>query len=94
MNPIQVSDLRTLAKTLLDWVESVHGQSVAIPYNDYNDVVAHRYDTDAVTLNDVAPRSLELQDWKYLKEILDGARPPETHSLVYLAGVLRAIGDM
>jgi len=94
---IKVSDLRTLANTLLDRVEKEEGGEVQIRYDDYWDVPwDKRYDTVNVNSGNIGQfcdQGNLSEDWKLLDEILKGKRGPDTHSLVYLSALLRAIGD-
>ena len=89
---LSTDELRRLTLMLLAHVEADSSQAVEVEDDFYWDVPAEaRYDAY------VEPKTHTVgqlsDDWGELQRILNGERPPVGYALVWLAAVLRRIGE-
>jgi len=91
---IRTDDLRSICGRLLDHLERQAGPVVDVDHDHYWNIPKdHRYDR----YQDPDPKELDIgqlsEDWSRLKGIQDDEDPPISYALVWLAAVLRAIGE-
>lgn len=89
---IKVDDLRATAEILFSYLEATGQGEVTIPHDFYWNVPTEgRYDSyEEPTELDVGQLT---EDWDRLQNIRQGQSPPVAYALVWLAAVLRAVGE-
>jgi len=89
---INLDDIRTIFEKLIKHLEKIGVNTVSIPVDYYwnipNDVVYDPYNEP--TKFDMGQLS---DDWRELQKLLDDDREPVGYHLVWLAAVLKAIGE-
>lgn len=91
---LSLVDLRTLTQKLLDYLEEQGHESLDLPQEYYWHIPKEaKYDQP------VAPASEDLSlgqlsfDWENLRSLLEGKNDPVGYDLVWLAAILRALGE-
>jgi len=89
---LRISDLRKATERLLTHLEETGRDEVSLSLDYYWDIPRElRYD------NYEQPSDLSLRqltdDWVELQKILDGKNAPSVYALVWLASLLRAVGE-
>jgi hypothetical protein len=89
---LSTDELRRLALLLLEHVDAISPQAVEIDDDFYWDVPAEaRYDAYGEPKTHTVGQLSD--DWRELQRLLKGERPPIGHALVWLAAILRRIGE-
>lgn len=92
MREIEIDVIRQVANDLLDRLRSQGVDRIELTADYYWDVSADlRYDQPG------QPHELQLgqlsDDLEFVTELHDGSRPPVTYGLVWIASMLRYIGE-
>lgn len=91
---IQISELRQAAQLLFNHLEDDGHSTLSIPYDYYwNIPKTERYDISKDFDAQVVDLGQLSDDWESLSKILDGDSPPVAYGLVWLAEIIRVIGE-
>ncbi len=93
MREIGVAELRSIAETLFAHLEESGHSSVVLDKDYYWNIrMDSRYDPSQ------RPNDFDLgqlsDDWAELQNVVAGRRPPLNYALVWLAAILRRVGEV
>jgi hypothetical protein len=89
---INMSELRYVTEELLNHLEETQGDYIKIMEDYYWDIPADKLYNMAAQPTEFTVGQLS-DDWAELKKLLDTSRAPISYSLVWLASILRRIGE-
>ena len=90
---VKVTDLRALCDSLLSRLAEQGIEQVEIKADYYWDIPeVERYDVYRAPVEHVVGQLTD--DWAELRKVLDGTGEPISYKLVWLAAVLRAVGEI
>ena len=92
MPAINIAELRQITELMLNHIEEVYGQTVELPVDYYWDIPDDKlYDINA------EPQELNVgqlsEDWGFLMKMGEDSADPLTYGSVWIANILRAIGN-
>ncbi len=92
MTEIKVKELKVVTSRLLEYLESENGDTLSLPEDYYWHIDADELHTVEEEPTDLSVGQLS-EDWENLQRVASGESDPIRHSLVWLAAVLRAVGE-